>query len=147
MIEQPIRVLVADDDPAVRRVLKVFLADAGDMTIVGEAECGREAAEMIERLRPDVALLDCTMPDLGGTEVVRLAEGLPGNVGLVVLDTYGDRALAAVEAGASARRLQEALRERLLETIRRAVTPSSDKPARDAQKEAPHSDPRQTESD
>lgn len=131
MIEQPIRVLIADDDPAVRRVLKVFLADAGDMTIIGEAECGREATEMIERLRPDVALLDCTMPDLEGMAVVRLAEGLPGNVGLVVLDTYGERALAAVEAGASARRLQEALRERLLETIRRSAKPSPGELSRD----------------
>ena len=127
-----IRVLIADDDPAIRRVLKVFLADAGDMTIVGEAECGREAAEMIERLRPDVALLDCTMPDLGGTEVVRLAEGLPENVGLVVLDTYGERVLAAVEAGASAHLLQESLRERLLETIRRAAKPTPGELSRDA---------------
>ena len=127
-----IRILIADDDPAVRRVLKIFLADADDMTIIGEAQCGQEAAEMIERLRPDVALIDCTMPDLEGMAVVRLTEALPGNVGLVVLDTYGERALAAVEAGASAHRLQEALRERLLETIRRSAISSPDSPTRGA---------------
>ena len=119
-----IRVLVADDDPAVRRVVRIFLADAGDMTIIGEAECGQEAAEMIERLRPDVALIDCTMPDLDGIEVVRLAKALPGNVGLVVLDTYGERALEAAQSGASAHVPKDALRERLLDTIRQADSSS-----------------------
>ena len=119
-----IRVLIADDDAAVRRVVKIFLADADDMTVVGEAECGQEAAEMIERLRPDVALIDCTMPDLDGTEVVRMAKALPGNVGLVVLDTYGDRALEAVQSGAANHVRQDALRERLLDTIRQAASSS-----------------------
>ena len=121
-----IRVLIADDDPAVRQVVRIFLADAGDMTIVGEAECGREAAEMIERLRPDVALIDCAMPDLEGIGVVRMAEALPENVGLVVLDTYGERALEAAQSGASAHVVKDALRERLLDSIRRSAKPSPD---------------------
>ena len=121
MVEQPIRVLIADDDPAVRRVLRIFLADTDDMTVIGEAEGGREAIEMIERFGPDVALIDCTMADLDCLEVARLIESRGGDVGIVVLDTYGDRALAAVEAGASAHLLKDVLRERLLETIRRAA--------------------------
>ena len=112
----------------------MFLADAGDMIVVGEAECGREAAELIERLRPDVALIDCTMPDLDGTEVVRLAKALPGNVGLIVLDTFGQQGEEALAAGADAYLLKEALQERLLDTIRRAAKSSGD-----TEQEAPHS--------
>ena len=147
MADVTIRVLIADDDPAVRRVLKIFLADTGDMVVIGEAGSGREAMEMLERLSPDVALIDCTMADFDCVEAVRLMEARGDDVGIVVLDTYGARALAAVEAGASAYLLKEALRERLLETVRRSATSSSDKPARDARKGAPDSTPRQTESD
>ncbi len=87
MVEHPIRVLIADDDPSIRRVLKIFLTDADDMTVVGEAEGGREAAAMIERLCPDVALIDCTMADFDCVEVARLIEARGGGVGIVVLDT------------------------------------------------------------
>ena len=90
---------------------------------------------------------DCTMADLDCLEIARLIEARGGDVGIVVLDTYGDRALEAAEAGASADLLKDALRERLLEAIMGAATSSSEKPARDAGKEAPHSTPRETESD
>ena len=142
-----IRVFIADDDPAVRRVLTIFLADADDMTVIEEAGSGREAIEMIERFGPDVVLIDCRMADVDCLEVARLVEARGGDVGIVVLDTYGDRALEAAEAGASGHVLKDALRERLLEAIMGAATSSSDKPARDARKEAPDSTKRQTESE
>ena len=119
-----IRVLIADDDPAVRRVVRIFLADADDMTVVGEAECGQDAVEMIERLRPDVALIDCAMPNLDCIEVARLVKSFPETVGLVVLDTYGRLAVEAHEASTSAYILKDALRKRLLDTIRQAASSS-----------------------
>ena len=120
----PIRVLIADNDPSIRRLVRLFLADANDVVVVGEAEGGREAVEMIERLRPDVALIDCAMPDLDCIEVVRLVKALAWDVGVVVLDTYGQRREEALTAGASAYLLKDATCGRLLETIRRAAKPS-----------------------
>ena len=64
-----IRVLLADDHPALRVGLRVLLEQASDVEVVGEAGDGREALEQIEGLRPDVAVLDCQLPEIQGTEV------------------------------------------------------------------------------
>lgn len=64
-----IRVLLADDHPALRVGLRVLLEQASDVEVVGEAGDGREALEQIEALRPDVAVLDCQLPEIQGTEV------------------------------------------------------------------------------
>ena len=119
-----IRVLIADDDPAVRRVVKIFMASTDDMTVVGEAGSGLEAIEMIERIRPDVALIDWAMPNLDCIEVARLVKSFPETVGLVVLDSYGRLAVEAHEASTSAHIPKDALRERLLDTIRQAASSS-----------------------
>lgn len=66
---QKIRVLLADDHPALRVGLRVLLEQASDVEVVAEAGDGREALEMIEALRPDVAVLDCQLPEMEGTEV------------------------------------------------------------------------------
>lgn len=114
----PIRVLIADDDPSIRRLLKLLLAEADGIVVAGEAGGGRQAVELIERLCPDVALIDCTMPDLDCLDVVALIRARCGDVGVVVLDTYGQRATELLEAGASAYLLKDAVQGRLMETIR-----------------------------
>lgn len=64
-----IRVLLADDHPALRVGLRVLLEQAPDVAVVGEAGDGREALEQIETLQPDVVVLDCQLPEIDGTEV------------------------------------------------------------------------------
>ena len=64
-----IRVLLADDHPALRVGLRVLLEQASDVEVVGDAGDGREALDRIEELRPDVAVLDCQLPEIQGTEV------------------------------------------------------------------------------
>ncbi len=59
---QVIRVLVADDHPVVREGLVALIARQPDMTVVAEAQTGREAIELYRRNRPDVALMDLRMP-------------------------------------------------------------------------------------
>jgi DNA-binding NarL/FixJ family response regulator len=121
MTKRLIQVLVADCNASVRRAVRIFLSDADDVTVAGEALCGREAVEMVDRLRPHVALIDCTMPDLDCIEVLKLLKALPTAIGVVVIDTYGHRAAEALEAGATAYLLKDDLQERLLDAIRRAA--------------------------
>lgn len=63
-----VKVLIADDSPTARQALSYILREAGDMHIVGEAHDGRQAMQMTERLRPDVVLMDITMPEMDGLE-------------------------------------------------------------------------------
>jgi len=99
-----IRVLIADDHAVIREGLRALLTAQADVSVVGEASDGREALREIERLRPDVAVLDVTMPELGGIEAAELArERCPG-MKIVMLSAVSDaesvhRALRAGAAG------------------------------------------------
>jgi len=66
-----IRVLLADDHPALRMGIRVLLDQAPDVEVVAEAGSGEDALALIESLRPDVAVLDCQLPGLGGVEVAQ----------------------------------------------------------------------------
>ena len=66
-----IRILLADDHAVVRQGFKLILGTQPDMEIVGEAGNGREAVELAEQLRPDVAVIDVAMPELNGIEATR----------------------------------------------------------------------------
>ncbi|KKL48463.1 hypothetical protein LCGC14_2325270 [marine sediment metagenome] len=122
MSEQTIRVLIADDDRSIRRLLRMLLTDADGIVAIAEAENGEEAVEMTEQLRPDVVLVDSTMPRLDIVDAVRLIRAREANVGIVVLASYDQRAAEALEAGANAYILKDAEREALLETIRRVAS-------------------------
>ncbi len=86
------RVLIVDDEPLARRRLVQLLAKQPGIEIVGEAESGRQALELVELLRPDVLLLDIEMPAIDGFAVLKalpqepragdhLRDGLPGSCG------------------------------------------------------------------
>ncbi len=93
----PIRVVIADDHPALRKGVRLFLEQAGDIQVIGEAAEGEEALALIERLQPDVAVLDIQMPRLNGIEVTRQVHANRWPVGILILSAYDDAAtLAAV---------------------------------------------------
>jgi DNA-binding NarL/FixJ family response regulator len=98
----PIRVLIVDDHPAVRRGLRTFLELTEDIDVVGEAADGPGVADLVAERRPDVVLLDMVLPGLDGLGV--LAElrdrGLEARV--LVVTSFTDRrsVLPAVRAGA-----------------------------------------------
>ena len=69
----PVRILIADDHPIVRKGLRGLLEEEADITIVGEAEDGTKALAEIERLKPDIAIVDMMMPGHNGLEVIRQA--------------------------------------------------------------------------
>lgn len=67
-----VRVLLVDDYPTVREILREFFNSVSGICVIGEAGNGEEAVEMTERLRPDVVLMDISMPVMDGLEATRL---------------------------------------------------------------------------
>ncbi|MER5649405.1 response regulator transcription factor [Streptosporangium sp. NPDC002524] len=115
-----IRVLLADDQALVRGGFRMILEARADLEVVGEAGDGREAAVLVERLRPDVVLMDVRMPGVDGLEATRriVASGSPARV--IVLTTYDvdESVFAALRAGASAFLLKDVRPAELVEAIR-----------------------------
>ena len=98
---KPTRVILADDHKLVRSGFRTMLQSLGNIEIVAESGDGREALELIRTHRPDVALLDITMPSLTGIEVARrVAEEVP-NVRIIILSmhTSEDYIARAIRAG------------------------------------------------
>ena len=114
-----LRIVIADDERPARAFLRNLLADFEDVEIVGEAENGAEAVELIEKTRPDLALLDLNMPEVGGLEAVKMIRKnvLP----LVAFVTaYDEFAVQAFEVNAVDYLLKPVERARLRETLNRA---------------------------
>lgn len=100
---EPIRVLIADDHPIYREGLARTLADAEDIEVVGTASDGEEAALQAEALRPDLVLLDLSMPKGGGmAALVRIAAMDPApRVAMVTASEEEDDLMRALKGGAS----------------------------------------------
>jgi DNA-binding NarL/FixJ family response regulator len=116
----PIRVLIADDHPIVRDGLALILATAADIEVVGEAADGEEALRLVERLHPDVLVLDLAMPGVDGVEAIRRLRANGSGAGILVFTAYDtdDRILAALRAGAAGYLLKGAPREDVFAAIR-----------------------------
>ncbi len=109
------RVLLADDHHLVRAGLRALLADQSGVEVVGETGDGREALEMIERHRPDVALLDITMPGLNGLEVAGRVEKASPRTKVVILSMHAGEAYVAqaLRVGVAGYLLKDAAAEEL----------------------------------
>jgi DNA-binding NarL/FixJ family response regulator len=115
-----IRVLIVDDHPLLRDGIAAVVDGQPDMTMAGEATNGADAIERYRALRPDVTLMDLQMPEMDGTDAIRLIRNEFPLARIVVLTTYaGDvEAQHALEAGASGYLLKSTPRSDLLEAIR-----------------------------
>lgn len=98
----PVNVLIADDDPIVRQVVRAVVGDTGSFSIVGEAEDGKQACEMVSRHAPDILLLDLLMPNLPGIETLRqLTSSEPGVHTILLCSAISNRQiLEALQLGA-----------------------------------------------
>src|SRR3954468_5497882 len=98
-----IRVLLVDDDALVRSGLRLMLAGASGVEVVGEADDGRGVLAAVDRHRPDVVLMDIRMPQLDGIEATRLLRAQPSPPAVIVLTTFDadELVLRALRAGAS----------------------------------------------
>lgn len=123
-----LRVVLADDERPARRFLVNLLRSFPDVEIVGEAGNGKEALDLIEAERPDLALLDLHMPEAGGLDVARLVKaGATPSIAFVT--AHDDFAIQAFELNAIDYLLKPVERERLAGTIARARARSSAAPA------------------
>ena len=118
-----LRILLADDHPIVRQGVRVLLEREG-FEIVGEATDGREAVELAQQTKPDVAVLDLTMPRLNGLDAGRelLRNGDTLNVILLTMHTEAHQVAAALRAGVRGYVLKTQAAEDLVRAIQEIVT-------------------------
>jgi DNA-binding NarL/FixJ family response regulator len=118
-MSNPIRVVLADDHAVVRKGIRQFMEEAGEIAVVAEAADGEAALEAIRREKPDVAVLDIQMPRRTGIEVTRAVrdERLP--VGVLVLTAYDDDPYvqAVLEAGANGYVLKNASSDEIVQAV------------------------------
>jgi DNA-binding NarL/FixJ family response regulator len=97
-----VRVLVVDDRRIVREGLSLLLRTTPDVELVGAAENGRQALDLVAELSPDVVLMDLRMPELDGVEATRAIRATHPAVQVIVLTTNSDdeSVFAALRAGA-----------------------------------------------
>ncbi len=99
----PLRILVVDDEAPARRRLREILGDCAEslpLTVVGEAENGRQAIELLGNTSADLVLADIHMPDMDGLELARHALKLPQPPALVFTTAHSEHALEAFEVNA-----------------------------------------------
>jgi DNA-binding NarL/FixJ family response regulator len=116
-----VRLLLADDHRMFRQGLRELLERKTAFVVAGEATTGRETLEQVEKLRPDIVLLDIQMPDLDGVEVAReLAQSHP-DVKIIMLTMYrqDQHLVDAINAGARGYLLKDADAEELIDVIER----------------------------
>jgi two-component system, NarL family, response regulator LiaR len=118
-----IRVLICDDQDLVCEGLKAILGTDPGLQVVGVANDGAEALELIPRLNPDLVLMDLKMPGMNGVHATRYIRRKHPEVQVLVLTTYDadEWVFDAIRAGARGYLLKDTPRERLLSAIREAV--------------------------
>lgn len=121
---EPIRVLMADDNPSFREGLSALLLSVPDLEVVGEAGDGDEAIEMAAELQPDVILMDLDMPGTGGVEATRQILRTSPHISVLVISMFEDDDLvfAALRAGARGYLLKGAPKAEILRALRAVVS-------------------------
>jgi DNA-binding NarL/FixJ family response regulator len=117
------RVLVVDDHAVVRQGLVALISTVPDLEVVGEARDGDEAVDRVEALRPDVVLMDLSMPGTDGAAATRRIRDVAPDVRVLVLTSFADQrhVLAALDAGADGYLLKHAEPETILEGLRQVA--------------------------
>jgi two-component system LytT family response regulator len=118
-LTNPIRILIADDEPPARRRIRALLESQSDVQVVGEARSGREAVAAIAELRPELVFLDVQMPEGDGFEVVRTV-GVDRMPVVVFATAYNEHALRAFDAHALDYLVKPYDRERFDAALQRA---------------------------
>jgi len=141
---QRITVLLADDHIVVRQGLRALLVAEEDIDIVGEADNGRQAIQLVKKLLPDVVVMDIAMPVLNGLEATRQITRAVPNTKVLILSSYCDDEYVQqlTEAGAAGYLVKQTAANDLLKAIREAnkgnafFSPSIAKRLRDQCREA-----------
>jgi len=117
---QPIKILIADDHALLRRGLATLLGFNKDIAVVGDAKNGEEAVKAAVKLKPDVVVMDLSMPVMDGVEATRQIRGALPDTHVLILTSYSTSVdvSRAMEAGASGAFVKDAEDERLVDAIR-----------------------------
>ena len=115
-----IRVLLADDHSILRAGLRRIIEEAGDMEVVVEASGGREAIDQTREVRPDVAVVDISMPDLDGLEVISQLQSERPDLPVLVLTMHEEEQyiIRSISAGAKGYITKRSAPEQLVNAIR-----------------------------
>jgi two-component system response regulator AlgR len=116
-----LRALIVDDEPPARERLRSMLAEAGEVEVVGEAGNGLEALELVDKLLPDILLLDIRMPGIDGLEVARQLATLPEPPAVIFTTAFDEYALQAFESEAIAYLLKPIRAEKLRAALAKAA--------------------------
>jgi DNA-binding NarL/FixJ family response regulator len=119
-MDDPIRIVIAEDHPLFRKGLRMLLAGTSDLDVIGEAEDGPDAVDLTIQLQPDVVLMDLQLPRMSGIRATReILAGAPRTRILVVtLFEDDDSVFAALRAGARGYMLKDAHEEEMLRAVR-----------------------------
>jgi len=115
-----LRVLIVDDEPPARERLRSLVAEAGEFTVAGEAGNGEQAIDMVDRLTPDIVLLDVRMPGVDGLEVARHLAALAAPPAVIFTTAFDEYALQAFESEAVAYLLKPIRAEKLRAALAKA---------------------------
>ncbi|HET9914865.1 MAG TPA: response regulator transcription factor, partial [Anaerolineales bacterium] len=115
-----IRIILADDHHIVRSGIRQLLESEDDLKVLAEAGDGEEAQALIEKHKPDVAVLDIQMPKASGIEVTRWVRAHFPEVGVLILTAYDDDpyVMAVLQAGANGYVLKTAQADDLIQAVR-----------------------------
>jgi len=119
---EKIRVVLADDHTVVRQGLRALLTAEGDIEVIGEAENGRQAIQIVKKLLPDVAVIDIAMPVLNGLEATRQITRAVPSTKVLILSSYSDDDYVqqVTQAGAAGYLVKQTAANELLKAIREA---------------------------
>ncbi len=114
-----ITVLIVDDHQVVRQGLRTFLELHDEVAVVGEAEDGTTAVQMVRQLNPDIVLMDLVMPHLDGVAATRQVKATSPRTQVIVLTSFteDDKVFPAIQAGASSYLLKDVSPDDLVEAI------------------------------
>ncbi len=114
-----IRILTADDHPIVAMGIRTVIDGHDDLEIIGEARDGPAAVEQAAKLRPDVVIMDISMPGINGIEATRQIKEADGNVKVLALTGFSPEQFVfdMLKAGASGYVLKDCLKDQLIEAI------------------------------
>jgi len=118
-----VRIFLADDHTVMRAGIRLVLERQPDLHVVGEASDGREAVNAVERVHPDVVVMDIAMPNLNGIEATRQIIANGAAVSIVVLSMHSDEeyVLRALKAGARGYLLKESAEADLIAAVRAVI--------------------------